>query len=76
MVGDGKTPNLFFVTRQGVVVTVTRRFPIAYAEWCTLPRTEESAVEDRQNGTLCSVAPDHDYSSRLIEIDDSAMVRA
>lgn len=73
VIGDGKTPNLYFVTDRGVVVTVTRSAEAAYRHWRELAKRSprvESAVEDRQAGCLASVAPDDDGSTRLIIIDD------
>jgi hypothetical protein len=73
-VGDGCQPNLFFVTDNGVVVTITRSFPVAYAEWRAIsfrsPRVE-CALEDRKHGTVCSVAPEADDIPRLVITDDS-----
>lgn len=74
LVGDGKSPDLFFVTDEGVTVTVTRSFDTAYQEWQSLssryPRIE-SALENRTFGVIASVEPDEDGSKRLIIIDDS-----
>jgi hypothetical protein len=73
-IGDDKAPNLYFVTDQGVLVTITRDFDVAYAHWQTLaqraPRVE-SSLEDRQHGVLASVEPDEENSNRLIVIDDT-----
>jgi len=41
-VGDGKSPNLFFVSIEGVIITVTRSFNVAYAEWKDLPRNSSA----------------------------------
>jgi len=75
MVGDGRRPNIFFVTDEGNVVMVTLDFDAAYAHWRKLagraPRIE-SALEDRRWGTVASVEPESDDpGARLIIIDDS-----
>ena len=79
IVGDGKGPDLFFVTDQGVVVTITRDYELGYRQWQELSRRSprvESALENRQFGVLCSVAPESDEpGARLIVLDDSAMFR-
>ena len=81
MVGNGKTPNLFFVSEQGVIITVTRDFEIAYEQWLSLASgysRVECALEDRRYGTICSVEPRTDDiadSKQLINIDDSASFR-
>lgn len=77
-VGDGKSPNLYFVTDQGTVISITRSFERGYSEWRELanrfPR-RECALEDRQNGCLCSVEPVEDGSSKLKIYDDSSWIR-
>lgn len=79
MVGDGKNPNLFFVTEQGITITVTRDFNLAYRQWETLAHTYpqiESVLEDRQWGTICSVEPRNDVDhKRLFIFDDSLAFR-
>ena len=75
VIGDGKSPNLFFVTDRGVTITVTRNFSSAHAEWTKLanrvPRME-SALEDRKTGVIASVEPESDApGARLIAFDDS-----
>lgn len=72
-IGDGKSPNLFFVTDEGIVVTVTRDFNLAYRQWLRLanqsPR-RECALEDRRAGTLASVEPCSDEKGARLEIHD------
>ena len=81
MVGDGKTPNLFFVSEQGVIITVTRDFEIAYEQWLSLASgysRVECALEDRRYGTICSVEPrtdDMGNNKQMITIDDSDSFR-
>lgn len=72
-VGDGRQPDLFFVTDQGVVVTVTRDLTVAHTHWRELARRfplVESALENRQYGVLASVAPEEDDSPKLHVHDD------
>lgn len=79
LVGDGKAPNLFFVTDQGVTTTVTRDFECAYEEWCKLTRRYpilESALEDRKWGVIASVEPRDDTNDKqFIIIDNSHSFR-
>ncbi len=74
MVGDGKAPDLFFVTDQGVVITVTRNKSVAYDEWRNLAARRpmvESAMESRRFGVIASVEPESDKpGARLIVIDE------
>jgi hypothetical protein len=73
MVGDGKKPNIFFVTYEGVVVTITRDLHVAYNHWHQLASRapfKECALEDRRHGVLASVEPVEDGSSRLVKRDD------
>ena len=72
MIGDGKSPNLFFVNDQGVTVTITRDFDIAYAEWRKLAyfsSGQECALEDRKFGCIASV--ERGENNRKDIIDDS-----
>lgn len=75
MIGDGQTPDVFFVTREGNVILVTTDFDLAYDQWRQLPRTRESSLENRTWGCICTVEPKSDTSKRLIVIDDSAGFR-
>lgn len=78
LIGDGRKPNLYFVTDEGAVVTVTRDLKVAYIHWCRLAwpagygvlPLKESALEDRRVGVLCSVEPEHDGSKHLCIHDD------
>jgi len=68
MVGDDKSPNLYFVTQKGDVVTVTRHFEKAHQEWLRLVYQHiESVLEDRQTGIICSVGMEPRYND---EADD------
>ncbi len=79
MVGDSNAPDLFFVTDQGVVVTVTRCFETAYADYHRLAwrwPLVECALENRTIGCLASVEPESDeQGARLIRIDDTDMLK-
>lgn len=58
MVGDGKTPDLFFVTDRGAVVTVTTDFELASSHWEALSRQRpmmECVLEGRRYGVIASV---------------------
>lgn len=74
MVGDGKTPDLFFVSVAGNIVTVSLDFQSAYEEWRVRSRGNrvETSLEDRLYGTIASVEPEDDGSPKLIRHDDSA----
>lgn len=69
MVADGKSPNLFFVSIQGVIVTVTRNFKLAYNQWKSLTGLERT-LEDRKWGTICD-AYCPTVSPKLVIVDDS-----
>lgn len=77
MVGDGKKPNLFFVsTEKNGIVFISRYFPSAYEMWkqVSIGNCQETTLEDRQNGVLCSVEPEEEGSKKLIRHDDSNML--
>lgn len=73
-IGDGMPPNLYFVTDEGVIVTITRSRELAYRHWRELSKRRpmvESAMEDRLNGVLASVEPESDEpNARLVVSDD------
>lgn len=75
MVGDGNSPNLYFVSDCGVCITITRNFSLAYQQWRALadriPRIE-SALEDRKNGTIADVSPESDDSGAKLIFTDSS----
>lgn len=55
LIGDGKNPNLFFVSENGNIILVTTDGDIAYAAWSKASLgSEEAALEDRKNGTISS----------------------
>jgi len=74
LVGDDKTPDLFFVSRNGVIVAVDTCGNAAHKRWREIsaqsPRVE-CALENRTYGVLSSVEPESDAdNARLIVIDD------
>jgi hypothetical protein len=71
MVGDGKSPNLFFVGIKGVILTISRDFTTAYRQWLELGTSQETSLEDRKTGTIATVQPKEDNSTILEIIDDS-----
>lgn len=76
-VGDGKRPNLFFVSLAGSIVTVTRDFATAYDQWKQLASPygdnygTESALEDRKTGTIATREPREENSDKLCTLDDT-----
>lgn len=53
MVGDGKAPNVYFVsTLKDGVILITRDFQAAYDYWRNLPKAVHPILEDRQTGVL------------------------
>lgn len=74
MIGDGKVPDLFFVTHGGNVILVARDFEIAYSVWKNIShqRTLETSLENRRTGVLASVEPESDRpGARLVLHDDT-----
>jgi hypothetical protein len=69
MVGDGKEPNVFFISQEGVICTVTTHAMIAYDHWKALPRHKESAFEDRLYGVICTTES-QEGTNRLIVHDE------
>ena len=73
MVGDGKSPNTFFVTLAGKVVLVTTDWEQAYDAWRRVEKRnqdKESALEDRKWGTICDRSPINEGSTPLFTRDD------
>lgn len=63
MVGDGKSPNVYFVTDGGTVTTITRDKDVARRAWEALAARrplQESMLEDRLTGVLADVGPRSD----------------
>lgn len=67
LVGDGRAPNLFFVSLEGRgVITVTENGHAAHQEWFMLACGVEHSrrllpqLEDRLHGTVASVKQDED----------------
>lgn len=72
MVGDGKSPNLFFVTVLGNVTMITRDFQSAVHYWQKLPPLTQSAIEDRRTGVICSVEPD-EITGKIVTINSASL---
>ena len=77
MIGDGQTPDLFFVTDEGAVVLIETSALRAYGRWRDLaqrsPR-KECALENRTFGVIASVEPrDDTEDAPLIVCDDYRM---
>lgn len=58
-IGDGKSPNLFFVTVGGKVVAITQDLEVARYVWekVSAPMITETTIEDRQVGMVAGVQP-------------------
>ena len=69
MVGDGKSPNLFFVTVKGNVVLTATDFAQAYGYWKSLargyPKRIETMLEDRKVGIIASAGMERGYGTQL-----------
>ena len=79
MIGDGQSPDLFFVTDRGQVVSVDVCHISAYERFIALaqrsPR-KECVLENRTFGVIASVEPDSDEPvARLILCDDYHMFK-
>ncbi len=73
IIGDGKKPDLFFVTIAGKVVVVTQNLEIARRAWeeFAAPMDIETSIEDRLVGTLASITPDpEEADGDLIRIEN------
>lgn len=76
MVGDGESPNVFFVSLEGNVVLISLDFDVSYLFWKHISNklAHETSLEDRQHGTLASVEPIEDGSDKLVRIDNTDML--
>jgi hypothetical protein len=58
LIGDGKEPDLFFVTRDGAVCAVFRNYEDAHAKWLGLANVAGGRIpcelENRTFGVICS----------------------
>lgn len=74
MVGDGRHPNLFFVSSEGNIILISRDFDAAYRKWLEHARQDdhETALEDRLNGVIASVEPESDKPGAELEIRDDS----
>ncbi len=79
MIGDGKSPDLFFVTDRGRVVSVDVCALSAHDRFLDLARRsdrKECALENRTFGVIASVEPEYDApNARLVLVDDFRMFR-
>lgn len=68
MVGDGKSPNVFFVTEKGNVKLIAIEFQKAYTYWRHLasgyPKRVECALEDRKTGIIASAGMEPQYEEK------------
>lgn len=74
-VGSNKKPNVFFVTDDSNVVTMTLNFDVAYDHWRMLAARvplQQCTLEDCAMGILCSVEPIADGSTMLRKYDGSS----
>lgn len=74
MVGDGKSPNVFFVSRDGNIILISLSFVTAYEAWREISnqRTTETALEDRQTGVLAAIEPESEHrGAKLVRYDDT-----
>ena len=74
LVGDNKSPNTYFVTQDGHVLTVTTDRRTAYLHWRQLaalrPR-RACALEDREHGVLASLEARDGESGGRLELQDN-----
>lgn len=73
-IADGDKNNFYFVSLNGIIQTVTSDFGVAYRHWRGLPRNQESALEDRQYGVICSVEPKEENQNKFETFDDSQVI--
>lgn len=75
LVGDGKAPNMFFVSLEGRgVITVTQDAHRAYNEWKRLAMQSkrlQPTLEDRVHGVLASVEPMDDENDTKLGVYDN-----
>ena len=74
LVGDGKSPNVFFVALDGNIILIALDFIVAYDKWKEISnqKTTETSLEDRQHGVLASIEPESDErGAPLIRWDDT-----
>jgi len=76
MVGDGQRPNLFFVTLEGSVWTITMSLRDAYASWKDVAtHTRNTTLEDRLHGIVASTYQDPETRRWVIEDDVERIFR-
>lgn len=71
LVGDGKDPNLYFVTRGGKTLMVTIDKDAAYSFWKSITTSSnETQLEDRKNGSLAGQVKDDEKGGKLSRWDE------
>ena len=70
IVGDGKNPNIYFVSKGSEIMCITTSYKLARKCWEDLPRNVATAMEDRKYGVIASNDPDEDASGRRVLNDD------
>lgn len=78
MVGDGKTPDVFFVSQQGIIVLITTEYELAHSYWAAISRNRdvETALENRTFGVIASVGPEDDEDdAKLVLTDDDFLYK-
>jgi len=71
LIGDGHTPDIFFVTKKGKVRMITLDFQDAYHKWKEIASKQvECALENRTWGVICSFEQDEE-TDKLVKVDDS-----
>ena len=76
MVGDGKNPNVFFVSIKGAIHLITTDFNVAYDYWRNLARNSRNdhpTLEDRHWGMVCYFGLNH--SGNFVMCDESQTFR-
>ena len=75
LVGDGKRPNIFFVSIEGRTVVISLDFDVAYDAWAMFSDVgggvENTTLEDRQAGVIASIEPLEDGSGESVLVDNS-----
>jgi len=79
LAGDGKSPNVYFVSAGSDVTTLTTDRRIAYQHWRAIlairPKIA-ACLEDREHGILASAEPDEAGHMRLRTFDGYAELAA
>ncbi len=76
VIGDGKRPNMFFVSVKGNIQMITTEYAQAINYWRSLPRNMETCLEDRLTGVIADTSPIEDNSPTLRTYDGPNTYRA